>query len=56
MVEAIECASCRFVLGVQWHPELTAANEQSQQRLFDELVKQAYNAQPHGEDNDAIKR
>jgi len=25
VVEAIECVSCRFVLGVQWHPESMAA-------------------------------
>jgi putative glutamine amidotransferase len=25
VVEAIECASCRFVMGVQWHPEAMSA-------------------------------
>lgn len=25
VVEAIECASCRFVMGVEWHPESMAA-------------------------------
>ena len=56
VVEACEMDEHRWLIGVQWHPELTAATEQSQQRLFDELVKQAFKALPHGEDNDAIKR
>ena len=56
VVEACEMKEHPWLVGVQWHPELTAANEESQQRLFDELVKQAYKAQPHGEDNNAIKR
>ena len=30
-----------WVLGVQWHPELTAADDPSQQRLFDGFVEAA---------------
>ena len=56
VVEACEMAEHPWLVGVQWHPELTAATEQSQQRLFDELIEQAYKAQQHGEDHDALKR
>jgi putative glutamine amidotransferase len=40
-VEAVEATAHRFLLGVQWHPEETAAEDQSQQRLFDGLVAAA---------------
>ena len=42
IVEAIESAGSSglgFVLGVQWHPEDTAADDRAQQRLFDSLVE-----------------
>ena len=39
--EAIEADQCRWVIGVQWHPEDTAADDSQQQRLFDELIAQA---------------
>lgn len=38
VIEAVESADHPFLLAVQWHPELTAAEDRSQQRLFDELV------------------
>ena len=40
LVEAVE-HSDGWVLGVQWHPEVTAADDPSQQALFDALVRQA---------------
>jgi len=41
VVEAIEDPARDFVLGVQWHPEDMAAQDDMQKRLFDELVKRA---------------
>jgi putative glutamine amidotransferase len=40
LVEAIE-RDAGWMLGVQWHPEETAANDPAQQRLFDSLVERA---------------
>lgn len=40
-IEAVELDSHRFLLAVQWHPELTAASDPIQQRLFDALVTAA---------------
>ena len=44
VVEAIELSDHRWFLGVQWHPELTAARDVSQQNLFDEIVRQSHSA------------
>ena len=41
MIEAIELPGQPWLMAVQWHPELTAAEDASQQKLFDELVAQA---------------
>ncbi len=41
VVEGIELQTHPWCLGVQWHPETTAIDDESQQRLFDALVKQA---------------
>ncbi|MEK6709783.1 MAG: gamma-glutamyl-gamma-aminobutyrate hydrolase family protein [Nitrospinota bacterium] len=45
VVEAIECASCRFVMGVQWHPESMAAyglgDSLSAEHLFARLLDEA---------------
>jgi len=38
-VEAIEMADHPWLIAVQWHPELTAAVDPLQQRLFDALVE-----------------
>ena len=38
VIEAVEHRTCRWILGVQWHPEDDAASEQDQQRLFDGFV------------------
>ena len=40
-VEALELPGHPWLLGVQWHPELSAAEDPSQQRLFDSLVAAA---------------
>jgi putative glutamine amidotransferase len=40
LVEAVELAD-GWLLGVQWHPEETAAFDQAHQGLFDALVEQA---------------
>ncbi len=37
LVEAIEMPAHPWLIGVQWHPELTAASDPVQQRLFDGL-------------------
>jgi putative glutamine amidotransferase len=31
----------RWLIGVQWHPELTAERDAVQQRLFDSLIEAA---------------
>jgi putative glutamine amidotransferase len=41
IIEAIEHPGMPWMLGVQWHPEVTAAEDPTQQRLFDELVREA---------------
>ncbi len=38
VIEAVECHQHPWLYAVQWHPELTAAEDPSQQRLFDKLV------------------
>lgn len=40
-IEAIEMPSHPWLLAVQWHPELTAASDPLQQKLFDALVEKA---------------
>ena len=43
LVEAIELER-GWMLGVQWHPEDTAPNDEAQQGLFDELIRRARGA------------
>ncbi len=40
-IEAVEMPTHRWLIGVQWHPELTADRDAVQQRLFDRLVQAA---------------
>ncbi len=40
-IEAIELPSHPWLVAVQWHPELTAATDPLQQKLFDALVERA---------------
>lgn len=44
IIEAVELPLHPWCLGVQWHPEQSAADDVTQQRLFDELVRQATRA------------
>ena len=37
-IEAVEMRAHPWLIAVQWHPELTAARDPAQQRLFDALV------------------
>jgi putative glutamine amidotransferase len=39
VIEAVELAGHPWMVAVQWHPEMTAADDQTQQRLFDGLVE-----------------
>ena len=41
IIEAVELVDRLHLLAVQWHPELSAADEPDQQRLFDALVEWA---------------
>ena len=41
IIEAVEMPQHRWLLAVQWHPELTASTDSSQQRLFDALVAES---------------
>lgn len=43
-IEAVELPDHPWLVAVQWHPELTAATDASQQRLFDALVEAAREA------------
>lgn len=40
-VEAIEMPAHPWLIAVQWHPELTAASDPLQQRIFDAIVEAA---------------
>jgi putative glutamine amidotransferase len=40
-IEAVEMPGHPWLIGVQWHPEMTAAQDPDQQRLFEALVKVA---------------
>ena len=39
VIEAVECHQHPWLYAVQWHPELTAGDDASQQSLFNHLVK-----------------
>ena len=41
VIEAVELEGRQDVLAVQWHPEITAAEDNGQQQMFDWLIKQA---------------
>ncbi|MGB7755054.1 MAG: gamma-glutamyl-gamma-aminobutyrate hydrolase family protein [Salinisphaera sp.] len=41
LIEAAELPAHPWCIGVQWHPELSAAEDRAQQRLFDAFVEQA---------------
>ena len=39
VTEAVELRQAGWVVGVQWHPELSAATDPLQQRLFDSFIQ-----------------
>ena len=39
IIEAVEMPDHLQLLAVEWHPEITAAEDPTQQRLFDALVE-----------------
>jgi putative glutamine amidotransferase len=41
IIHAVELDGARWIVGTQWHPEDSAADDPQQQGLFDELVRQA---------------
>jgi putative glutamine amidotransferase len=41
IIHAVELDSARWIVGIQWHPEDSAAEDPQQQGLFDELVRQS---------------
>jgi putative glutamine amidotransferase len=41
VIEAVELPGHPHLISVQWHPELSAADDPTQQALFDELVRAA---------------
>jgi putative glutamine amidotransferase len=41
VIEALEMREHPWLVAVQWHPEYTAADDATQQRLFDALVEAA---------------
>ncbi len=41
IIEALEHSAHPWLVGVQWHPERSAADDVTQQRLFDALVEKA---------------
>lgn len=47
VIEAVELPDHPWLVGVQWHPELTAADDPAQQRIFDEFVRAARQHQKH---------
>jgi gamma-glutamyl-gamma-aminobutyrate hydrolase PuuD len=46
IIEAIEVVDRRWVVGVQWHPEDTAADDPEQQALFDRFVRECVRRGP----------
>lgn len=42
VVEAIENPNYKYMLGVQWHPEMLHSSEEKMNLLFSELIKNTY--------------
>jgi putative glutamine amidotransferase len=38
LIEGLESSNHRFVLGVQWHPEILARKDLSQRRIFSSFI------------------
>ena len=41
IIHAVELDAARWIVGIQWHPEDSAADDPQQQGLFDDLIRQA---------------
>lgn len=41
IIEAVELSAHPWFVGVQWHPEISSAEDATQQRIFDALVQMA---------------
>ena len=41
LIEGLESSNHRFVLGVQWHPEILARKDPSQRRIFSSFISAA---------------
>jgi putative glutamine amidotransferase len=46
IIEGVEMPGHPWLVGVQWHPELTAARDPPQQRLFAALAKAGVELKP----------
>ena len=46
IIEAVELTGHPWFIAVQWHPEVSASEDATQQRIFDELVKIAREIRP----------
>lgn len=40
VIEAIEKRDSKFVVGIQWHPEIMSKNDSKMQNIFNEFIKQ----------------
>lgn len=50
IIEGLESTDHPWLIAVQWHPEVTAAADPTQQRLFDDLVRAAAQRRAKRED------
>lgn len=48
VIEGAEAPDRPWLVGVQWHPEMSAATDPHQQRLFEALVRAAARSRKHG--------
>jgi putative glutamine amidotransferase len=49
VIEAIELPACRFVLGVQWHPELLLGQDAGAEAILGRFVEECRRGARHGE-------
>ncbi len=47
-IEAMEMSAHRWLIAVQWHPELTSASDPTQQQLFDRFVQASVKRRDEG--------
>lgn len=56
IIEALEHTEHPWLIGVQWHPECSADEDVTQQRLFDTLVEQARASQKYRNGTDSAEQ